>query len=138
MDAIEHTASPFHTNLKEPDGRIPILVRKVRADHTYPRLFPPCRSRYSGYAEKRTQERVSLGCIVDHQLTDIFFRTQVKRVVITSSCAAVMDPPSKPTIFSENDWNETSPRLVEEQGSKAAPLTVYRASKTLAEKGTNA
>lgn len=48
-----------------------------------------------------------------------------------------MDPPPKPTIFSENDWNEIAPKLVEEQGSKAAPLTVYRASKTLAEKGTN-
>jgi nucleoside-diphosphate-sugar epimerase len=76
--------------------------------------------------------------IVDNQLTNnVLFRTQVKRVVVTSSCAAVMDPPPKPTIFSENDWNVTSPKQVEEQGSNAAPLTVYRASKTLAEKGTN-
>jgi hypothetical protein len=48
-----------------------------------------------------------------------------------------MDPPLKPTIFSENDWNVTSPKLVEEHGSNAPPLTIYRASKTLAEKGTN-
>ena len=32
MDAIEHTASPFHTNLKEPDGAVIILVGRVRAD----------------------------------------------------------------------------------------------------------
>ncbi|PPQ88274.1 hypothetical protein CVT25_005437 [Psilocybe cyanescens] len=60
---------------------------------------------------------------------------KVKRVVITSSCASIMSPPDKPTKFSELDWNTLSPKQVEEQGSNTPPMTIYRASKTLAEKG---
>jgi len=46
-----------------------------------------------------------------------------------------MSPPPKPTVFSESNWNVDSPREVAEQGNKTAPMTIYRASKTLAEKG---
>ncbi|PPQ88279.1 hypothetical protein CVT25_005442 [Psilocybe cyanescens] len=60
---------------------------------------------------------------------------QVKRIVITSSTAAVMSPPDKPTLFSALDWNTKDPKLVEELGSNAHPWTIYRASKSLAEKG---
>ncbi|KAF8148636.1 hypothetical protein B0H34DRAFT_736338 [Crassisporium funariophilum] len=60
--------------------------------------------------------------------------SQVKRIVVTSSCASVMSPPDKPTVFSERDWNEKSIREVEQQGKKSPPMTIYRASKTLAEK----
>ena len=63
-------------------------------------------------------------------------RSQVQRIVITSSCAAVLSLPlSKPTVFSEQDWNLGSIKEVEENGNKSHPGTVYRASKTLAEKG---
>ncbi|KAH9487432.1 Putative uncharacterized oxidoreductase [Psilocybe cubensis] len=60
--------------------------------------------------------------------------TKVKRIVITSSTAAVMSPPDQPTTFSASDWNTKDPKLVEEFGSKLQPWTIYRASKSLAEK----
>ena len=60
----------------------------------------------------------------------------MQRIVITSSCAAVLSLPlSKPTVFSEQDWNLGSIKEVQENGNKSHPGTVYRASKTLAEKG---
>jgi len=65
----------------------------------------------------------------------IYYSTNVKRIVVTSSCASVMSPPAIPTKYSEEDWNEISPEEVEEQGSKAPPMTIYRASKALAERG---
>lgn len=64
----------------------------------------------------------------------------VKRVVITSSSAAVVDlpephdPPRSKT-FTEKDWNLGSERVVNEQGREAPQLEKYRASKTLAERG---
>jgi len=58
----------------------------------------------------------------------------VKRIVVTSSCVAILSALSEPTVFSEDDWNVTSPKEVEEQGSNAAPMSIYFASKTLAEK----
>jgi len=71
----------------------------------------------------------------DFSLNRIYYSTNVKRIVVTSSCASVMSPPAIPTKYSEEDWNEISPKEVEEQGSKAPPMTIYRASKTLAERG---
>ncbi|CAA7269668.1 unnamed protein product [Cyclocybe aegerita] len=59
----------------------------------------------------------------------------LNRIMITSSTAAIMTPNlSEPRVFSERDWNEASPKEVEELGSKAAGTTVYRASKSLAER----
>ncbi|PPQ64056.1 hypothetical protein CVT24_008869 [Panaeolus cyanescens] len=60
--------------------------------------------------------------------------TNVKRIVVTSSIAAVITPSSQPSRFSEADWNEASVREVEEKGGNAAPIEIYRASKTLAER----
>jgi nucleoside-diphosphate-sugar epimerase len=62
-------------------------------------------------------------------------RTNVKRIVVTSSIGAVMSPPSTPTVFSEQDWNTASIEDVEKNGVHASPMSKYRASKTLAEKG---
>jgi hypothetical protein len=60
----------------------------------------------------------------------------VKRIVITSSCAAVITvPQSKPTVYTEEDWNSSSVKVVEEMGNKSPPFIAYYASKTLAEKG---
>ena len=59
----------------------------------------------------------------------------VKRVVITSSFAAILDPSKKPpNSYTEEDWNESSPRNSKEQGNDQASLDAYRASKTLAER----
>ena len=58
----------------------------------------------------------------------------VKRVIVTSSTAAVASPSPTPRVFSEADWNEYSPRIVAEQGAAAPPADMYRASKSLAER----
>ena len=58
----------------------------------------------------------------------------VKRVVITSSTAAVASPSPTPRVFTEADWNDYSPRVVAEQGAAAPPPDMYRASKSLAER----
>ncbi|KAB5590688.1 D-lactaldehyde dehydrogenase [Ceratobasidium theobromae] len=59
--------------------------------------------------------------------------SEVERVVITSSGAAILDP-SKPTgtVFTDDDWNTWSVRQVEEKGRDAGH-DKYRASKVLAE-----
>ncbi|TFY66463.1 hypothetical protein EVG20_g4630 [Dentipellis fragilis] len=61
--------------------------------------------------------------------------SSVKRVVLTASCACVL----KPGIigkWDETSWNEPSILEVQEKGTKAPGIAMYRASKTLAEKGT--
>ncbi|GAA5840560.1 hypothetical protein JCM11251_007615 [Rhodosporidiobolus azoricus] len=58
---------------------------------------------------------------------------KVKRVVITSSFAAVVNPHDPVYTFTEKDWNEFSPKQVEEKGAQVDPSQAYRASKTLAE-----
>ncbi|KAJ3517039.1 hypothetical protein NLJ89_g757 [Agrocybe chaxingu] len=67
------------------------------------------------------------------------FGTTIKRVVITSSCAAVTrdiaPSPDKPThVFTEKDWADQSVEIVRTDGRKAPFTTKYRASKCLAEK----
>ncbi|KAG5650224.1 hypothetical protein H0H81_000267 [Sphagnurus paluster] len=57
----------------------------------------------------------------------------VKRVVVTSSCASVLEI-GVDKVFSEADWNELAIREVKEQGDKAPGASKYRASKTLGEK----
>ncbi|RSH83542.1 methylglyoxal reductase (NADPH-dependent) gre2 [Apiotrichum porosum] len=60
---------------------------------------------------------------------------QVKRVVVTSSCAAIInDNVTKPHCFTEADWNTTSVHECETLGRNASATAKYRASKTLAEK----
>uniref|UniRef100_A0A8H7Y8V9 NAD-dependent epimerase/dehydratase domain-containing protein n=1 Tax=Psilocybe cubensis TaxID=181762 RepID=A0A8H7Y8V9_PSICU len=60
---------------------------------------------------------------------------QVKRIVVTSSCAAVLPPVTeKPTVYSELDWDIVHPEIVKEKGKDAPPLSVYCASKTLSER----
>ncbi|GHJ85946.1 hypothetical protein NliqN6_2348 [Naganishia liquefaciens] len=66
----------------------------------------------------------------------------LKRLVITSSVAAVVDPNPRgeqhangpPYTMDERDWNEYSPKVVEEKGVDAPGSDKYRASKTLAER----
>ncbi|KAJ3506176.1 hypothetical protein NMY22_g17338 [Coprinellus aureogranulatus] len=60
--------------------------------------------------------------------------SQLKRVVITSSCAAVITIQPTARTFTEDDWNEQSIQETKEQGRSAPAMTKYRASKTLAEK----
>ncbi|KAH9486118.1 Putative uncharacterized oxidoreductase [Psilocybe cubensis] len=56
----------------------------------------------------------------------------VKRIVITSSTAAIMG--NQAEIFTEADWNNVSVKEVDGKGSEASPIHMYCASKALAEK----
>ncbi|KAF8991953.1 D-lactaldehyde dehydrogenase [Cyathus striatus] len=62
----------------------------------------------------------------------------VKRVVYTSSVAAVLSPTLNDAdefnIYSPDDWNTESTELVKTEGKKASTNDKYRASKTLAER----
>ncbi|BGP43138.1 hypothetical protein JCM10449v2_007162 [Rhodotorula kratochvilovae] len=99
VDAVVHTASPFHFNVSKPSELIGPAVQgtlsALRAAASEP---------------------------------------SVKRVVITASFACVVEPKEPVYTFTEKDWNEYSPKLVEEQGDAADKSQMYRASKTLAER----
>ncbi|KXN81602.1 Putative NADPH-dependent methylglyoxal reductase GRP2 [Leucoagaricus sp. SymC.cos] len=60
--------------------------------------------------------------------------SSLKRIVITSSGAAIMVQPTEPRLFSEEDWNTASVEDVKMNGKNANPTSGYRASKTLAER----
>ncbi|KAF7291224.1 hypothetical protein MIND_01265900 [Mycena indigotica] len=100
IDAVAHTASPFHLKAVEPDE-----------------LIIPAIQGTVGILKSVLKNGSS-----------------VKRVVITGSCASVLHVATEPKTFSEVDWNEQSPREVEEMGRDAPAITKYRASKTLAER----
>ncbi|OAL32107.1 hypothetical protein AYO20_08045 [Fonsecaea nubica] len=53
----------------------------------------------------------------------------VKRIVITSSFAAIINPPSHEKIYSEKNWNP-----ITEEEAIQNPANAYRASKTFAER----
>ncbi|KAI6101264.1 hypothetical protein F5141DRAFT_291576 [Pisolithus sp. B1] len=63
------------------------------------------------------------------------FGQSVKRIVYTSSGAAVMHEVDQPTTFTEEDWNLQAVNAFEEQGESASDFAKYRASKVLAEQG---
>ncbi|KAI0153672.1 dihydrokaempferol 4-reductase [Pestalotiopsis sp. NC0098] len=62
----------------------------------------------------------------------------VKRIVVTSSNAAITDPSrdasTGPIVFTEKDWNESSVATCNLRGREAPAMEKYRASKVLAEK----
>ena len=74
--------------------------------------------------------RLRVRTIDGHCISD-----SVKRIVITSSIAAIQHDSPTPITFSELDWNEQSLHIVREKGREAPNLMKYSASKTLAEKG---
>src|SRR5262245_18160810 len=59
----------------------------------------------------------------------------VKRIVITSSTAAVFGSPSNPPTYTEADWNKNAVAEVREKGKDASNGAKYSASKTLDEQG---
>ncbi|KAF8873077.1 D-lactaldehyde dehydrogenase [Infundibulicybe gibba] len=62
------------------------------------------------------------------------FGPSVKRVILTSSVAAISQLSRGPATYSEKDWNDESEAEVERLGDKISTNSAYRASKTLAEK----
>jgi nucleoside-diphosphate-sugar epimerase len=120
VDAIAHTASPFHYNSTNPDGMsncfwIPIL--SVIDNQTYSDLIVPA-----------VQGTTSiLNSALKHG-------NNLKRVILTSSGVAVLEVTTVPRVFTESSWNEASVEAVKTKGSAAGPFVIYCASKTLAEK----
>ncbi|KAH7912688.1 D-lactaldehyde dehydrogenase [Hygrophoropsis aurantiaca] len=101
VDAIEHTASPFHMN----------------ADDPYELITPAVNGTVG-----------MLQSALEHG-------TSVKRIVVTSSGAAVLHDDPKPQEFDESDWNEQCLEFLAQGGPVLTNMVKYRASKTLAEKG---
>ena len=102
VDAVEHTASPFHTKADDPEE-----------------LIRPAVDGTTGILKSILK-----------------YGDRVKRVVVTSSCAAVLEILPEPKTFNEENWNTLSVKEVEEKGKAANNMSKYRASKTLAERGT--
>ncbi|KAG1876139.1 hypothetical protein C8R48DRAFT_669334 [Suillus tomentosus] len=100
VDAIEHTASPFHMNAYDPDE---LIIPAVNG---------------------------TVGMLK----SALKYGQSVKRIVITSSGAAVLRDTTTPSTFSELNWNEQCLEIVREKGREAPNMMKYRASKTLAEK----
>ncbi|KAJ7731586.1 hypothetical protein DFH07DRAFT_755616 [Mycena maculata] len=100
VDAIEHTASPFHFKAVDPAE-----------------LLDPAIKGTTGILESARK-----------------YGTSVKRVVVTSSCAAVMNISDKQQVLNELNWNDQAVNEVENKGREASPQAKYRASKTQAER----
>ena len=118
VDAIAHTASPFHYKSTNPDGMSRFLSEQspsLGSIHT-DLIIPAVRGTTS-----------ILNSALRHGST-------LKRVILTSSVAAVREETSVPRVFSESSWNNAAVEAVKTKGSAVGPATIYVASKTLAEK----
>ncbi|KAL5521236.1 hypothetical protein ACEPAG_9159 [Sanghuangporus baumii] len=100
VDAIEHTASPFHLKANDPNEVIEPAVKGT-----------------VGILESALK----------------FGGKGLKRIVVTSSVASIVNPDSS-GLVDESSWNESSVTLIKEKGSAAPGQEKYRASKTFAEK----
>ncbi|EPQ61036.1 NAD P-binding protein [Gloeophyllum trabeum ATCC 11539] len=58
----------------------------------------------------------------------------VKRVIVTSSGAALVEPKEPGYVYTEADWGDYSVKEVQSKGANATTLQKYRASKALAER----
>lgn len=67
-------------------------------------------------------------------LSDAAKVPSVKRVVITSSIVTLLEPKEGKYVYSEADWFDTAPKLVEQYGVGASGGIKYIASKVLAER----
>ena len=119
VDAIAHTASPFHYKATHPDGTFlysiygpPSIVNWVYAEL----IIPAVRGTTS-----------ILNSALKHGNT-------VKRFILTSSVAAIREETTTPRVFNETNWNNAAVEAVNAKGSDAGPVVIYLASKTLAEK----
>ncbi|KAF8581455.1 D-lactaldehyde dehydrogenase [Ramaria rubella] len=104
MDAVVHTASPFHMNADDPQEMIRPAVHGTIAILESILKHAP--------AVKRVVITSSTASVTDSP--------------------PPTDPPTSIT-YSEKDWNYESPRLVKEQGKNVLQTHKYRASKSLAE-----
>ncbi|KAG6835826.1 hypothetical protein H0H93_014299 [Arthromyces matolae] len=118
VDAIAHTASPFYLDAASVEGT-KNLSEKVQTSPMTP------------IAELNGPAINGTVSILKSALKN---GANVKRVVVTSSCASVLEV-GVDKVFTEENWNELAIREIKEQGDAAPGPSKYRASKTLAEKG---
>lgn len=65
-----------------------------------------------------------------------FGRSNVNRIVITSSYGAILSTVIKPEVtFHENDWAGEFVQTVKDKGKDGPMMAKYRASKVLGERG---
>ncbi|KAF8583135.1 NAD(P)-binding protein [Ramaria rubella] len=121
IDGVKHVASPVDLNADDPQSWFsnqhkPIIL----LNFPLPELIQPAISGTLGILSSISK-----------------YGTSVKRLVVTSSAVALCAPPppsDRTRQITESDWDESSPKEVQEQGSATPIQTAYRASKVLAEK----
>lgn len=70
----------------------------------------------------------------------LYLRSNVKRIVITSSIAAVLQiftNPETTVLLDESNWGDDYVKVFKEQGRNSELFAKYFASKTMAEKGVH-
>ena len=131
-----HTASPFHYDAEDPDGKehaqrsFTPLTLTIR-DH------PARRRRHSQYFEISHQRSVSLIPLrtIRPALTPLSsFSGNIKRLVLLSSTTAIGTSRVNEA-YDEEEWNDSAVEEVKTKGKEANGLAKYKASKTLAERG---
>ncbi|THU93557.1 D-lactaldehyde dehydrogenase [Dendrothele bispora CBS 962.96] len=76
----------------------------------------------------------AIGGYLNLMTSALKYGDRLKRIVITSSCAAVTSYSDRPITINEKNWNDASVKDCEEKGRDASGLAKYSASKTFAEK----
>ncbi|KAF7970721.1 hypothetical protein HWV62_23212 [Athelia sp. TMB] len=107
VDGIAHTASPFHMRAEDPNAKF----------DSSSELIEPAVKGTVGILQSAFK-----------------YGSSVKRIVVTSSSAAIMQESPDPQVYSEVSWNEQFIEVVKKEGRAAQAWMKYRASKTLAEK----
>ena len=125
VDAVEHTAAPFHYKAEHPDKVIKYACPLWEVASCSAKALLNCKCLHSP-AVNGTKN--VLKSIQKHG-------KNVKRVVLTSTFGAIVDLRKKrPHTFTELDWNTDSTSALESKGDDISPGEAYKAGKTLAEK----
>ncbi|PPQ93152.1 hypothetical protein CVT25_010776 [Psilocybe cyanescens] len=113
------------------EGAFDEFVMDVDAiEHTASPVSPESQEDPQEYIRPAVQGTVSI-------LTSAMkFGTNVKRVVVTSSVAALSRTVTGLTILDEKDWGDEFVKAAEELGTKADGILKYLASKNLSERAT--
>jgi hypothetical protein len=143
VQGIAHTASPFYLDAKTHDELL-----KPAIEGTVNVMRSALKNEYvrDGIGRGSIADRLVFLFIatfllslssIPFSLASLAHSPHLQRLVITSSVAAVVDPNPRgeqhangpPYTMDERDWNEYSPKVVEEKGVDAPGSDKYRASK---------
>jgi len=137
IDAIAHTASPFHLHADDPNGGYhPQLINDFPLTPV-PDIIVPAVNGTKNILETAVKNGYvplinSNQLVVQPSYPKSSF---VKRIVVTSSTVGIGFSPQAERPYSEEDWNEPALKAVRESGKEASGIAKYSASKTLAERG---